>query len=63
MSKTVTVPVEGVCQHKYCRETGEYAYVVTGEFGEDGVAVYCTQHSEQWADESESHSAIAEVDR
>ncbi len=62
MSSTVTIPVDSVCERHDCKTLARYAYIVTGDTGVDGVAVYCSKHSVQM-DESDVHTAIAEVDR
>lgn len=62
MSSTVTIPVNSVCERHDCKTLARFAYIVTGDYGVDGVAVYCSEHSEQM-DDSERHTAIAEVDQ
>jgi len=61
MSETVTVPVAEVCEYNSCNAESEFAYIVTGDYGKDGIAVYCDEHSESWADPSENQTPIAEV--
>ena len=61
MSSTVTIPVATHCERYDCSNKARYAYVVTGEVGKDGVAVYCSDCS-KIIDGSENHTAIAEVE-
>jgi len=61
MGKTVTVPVADKCEYRGCSDDPTVAYIVTGDYGKDGIAVYCDEHSESWADSSENQTPIAEV--
>jgi len=61
MTAIVTIPVSDTCEHKSCSDHPAFAYVVAGEVGKDGVAVYCDRHSQSYADPSGGHTAIAEV--
>jgi len=55
-----TTPVESVCEIHDCSNTAQNAYVVTGDIGSDGVAVYCSEHSAQM-DRSDNHTEIGVV--
>ena len=52
-----TTPVESVCEIHDCSNKAQNAYVVTGDIGSDGVAVYCSEHSAQM-DRSDNHTEI-----
>jgi len=61
MSQAISVAVASKCEHSDCTREPEYAYIVTGSFGKDGVAVYCDRHSEQWADPKSSLTPLTTV--
>lgn len=56
---TVTLPVSRQCEHKDCDDDPTTAYVVTGQVGKDGIAVYCDEHADNFADPSSHHTTIA----
>ncbi|MFB6197067.1 MAG: hypothetical protein ABEI52_02195 [Halobacteriaceae archaeon] len=58
MSQSITIPVADECEHRDCGDDPEFAYVVNGEVGTDGVAVYCGFHAETFADTSTNHTAL-----
>lgn len=59
---TATIAVSRQCEYKKCNGSPTNAYVITGDVGEDGIAVYCERHSEEWADGRDSHTAVTTVD-
>ncbi len=56
----VTVPVSQSCEDRDCHAPAEYAYVVTGELGTDGIAVYCNTHAYE-RDHSDVHTPVGTV--
>jgi len=54
------VPVSQSCEDKDCHAPAEYSFVVTGDFGKDGIAVYCSDHADE-RDRSDVHTAVGEV--
>jgi len=61
MSESITLPVADECEHRSCDADPEFAYIVIGEAGTDGVAVYCPGHSETFADPRPTHTALTSV--
>jgi len=59
--RVAKIIVSDECEHKDCSEIPVYAYTVTGDVGEDGVAVYCPYHADDYADPKDSHTAVGEV--
>jgi len=59
---TVTVPVNGVCEAHGCDSTAKHAFILTGDYGKDGIGVYCYKHAEEWG-RKENTTALAEVDQ
>jgi len=60
---TIKQLVSDICEHKDCARRSTVAYVVTGEFGKDGIAVYCDHHAELYANPSDVHTTYCEVQR
>lgn len=56
------IPVSGTCEHHTCERASEVTMVVTGQYGEDGIAAYCEDHAAD-RDDTDAHTAIGEVDR
>jgi len=61
MSAILKMPVSGTCEHKNCERAPEFAFVVSGDAGKDGVAVYCERHADHFADSRDSHTALTTV--
>jgi len=55
-----TIPVSQMCEDKDCQAPAEFAFVVTGDFGKDGIAVYCDDHATE-RDRSDVHTAVGKV--
>lgn len=55
-----TVPVSRTCEDADCHRPAEIATIVTGDYGADGIAVYCEECAAD-RDDSANHTAIAEV--
>lgn len=62
MTAILRMPVSGTCEHKDCEQNAEIAFVVSGDFGKDGVAVYCESHADRFAEPRDSHTALTTVD-
>lgn len=56
-----TIPVSRTCEDKDCKQPAEVATVVTGEYGKDGIAVYCNSCAGD-RDVSENHTPVGTVE-
>jgi len=62
MSRILRIPVAETCEQKDCSADPTVAYLVAADYGKDGVAVYCENHADEFADPRDTHTAIGEVD-
>jgi len=60
MTATVTITVDEECENLDCSNDALFAYLITGDFGTDGVVVYCSEHGHK-AGESENYTYLTEV--
>lgn len=54
------INVPSTCESVDCSNDSSVVMIVTGEYGEDGLAAYCDDHADDHA-ESDNHTAVSSV--
>jgi len=63
MPDTINVKVEVSerCERKDCRSIGDTVFIVTGEYGEDGLVTYCVKHSDEIGHAGDNYTPVATI--